>query len=107
MDSLARDAQNEIDAKLRLNAGTAILLAGAPSFYRLGDRMFEAFAMSIVAVTAGASLTFLCALLMPDAFALKSAANGPFAGLGETPAHQRVARIRRSRRVRRDGHALM
>ncbi|CAB3800865.1 hypothetical protein LMG28688_05264 [Paraburkholderia caffeinitolerans] len=81
-------------------------LAGAPSFYRLGDRMFEAFAMSIIAVTAGASLTFLCALLMPDAFAQKSAANGPFAGLGDAPARQRVARTRHSRRVRRAGHAL-
>lgn len=84
----------------------ATALAGAPSFYRLGDRMFEAFAMSIVAVTAGASLTFLCALLMPDGFAQQSAENGPFAGLGDTPARQRAARIRRSRRVRRAGHAL-
>ncbi|MFX1766666.1 hypothetical protein PWP93_29620 [Paraburkholderia sp. A1RI-2L] len=107
MDSLVRDAQNGIDAKLRLIAGMARALAGAPLFYRLGDRMFEAFTMSIVTVTAGASLTFLCALLMPETFAQKSAANGPFAGLGDAPTRQRGARSRRSRRIRRAGHALM
>jgi len=93
-------------SKVARNAGMATPLAGAPSFYRLGDRMFEAFAMSVVAVTAGASLTFLCAILMPDALVKKSAEGGPFTGLGTTPARQRVERARRSRRVRRAGHAL-
>lgn len=62
--------------------------------------------MSIVAVTAGASLTFLCAILMPDALVKKSAEGGPFADLGTASAHQRTARARRARRVRRAGHAL-
>ncbi|MCG5071912.1 hypothetical protein L5014_00825 [Paraburkholderia sp. RG36] len=69
----------------------------------LEDTMFEACAMSVVAVTAGASLTFLCAILMPDAFVKKSVEGGMFAGLGATPMPQRVARARHPRRVRRAG----
>lgn len=69
--------------------------------------MFEAFAMSVVAVTAGASLTFLCAILMPDAFIKKSAEGGRYTGLGVTPMHQRAARTRSARRVRRAGHSLL
>lgn len=62
--------------------------------------------MSVVAVAAGASLTFLCAILMPDTLMKKSTEGGPFTDLGATPARLRVARTRRARRVRRAGHAL-
>jgi hypothetical protein len=70
--------------------------------------MFEALAMSIVAVAAGASLTFLCAILLPEDYAKKNADSGRFSGLGAAPVpvHTRAARARRERRVRRGGHAL-
>ncbi|CAG9203911.1 hypothetical protein PSP6_220017 [Paraburkholderia tropica] len=68
--------------------------------------MFEAFAMSAVAVTAGASLTFLCAILLPDTLAKKSAEHGRYAALGTAPGRPASTRARGERRVRRHRHAL-
>lgn len=45
--------------------------------------MFESFAMSVVAVSAGACLTFVIAILLPEPVAAKGGRGGLYAGLGE------------------------
>ncbi|QGZ65963.1 hypothetical protein [Paraburkholderia acidisoli] len=45
--------------------------------------MFESFTMSVLAVCAGACLTFLTAILLPEPVAAKGARGGLYAGLGE------------------------
>jgi hypothetical protein len=62
--------------------------------------MFESISMSVIAVTAGACLTFIIAILLPEPVAAKGSRGGLYAGLGDAdesfaPANQ--ARMRRLR----------
>jgi hypothetical protein len=63
--------------------------------------MFESIAMSVVAVTAGACLTFIIATLLPEPIAAKGGRGGLYAGLGDTEdeslAPASNARMRRLR----------
>ena len=62
--------------------------------------MFESIAMSVVAVTAGACLTFIIAILLPEPVAAKGGRGGLYAGLGgadESLAPASNARMRRLR----------
>lgn len=62
--------------------------------------MFESISMSVVAVCAGACLTFLIAILLPEPVVTKGAQGGLYAGLGnedEDFAHADQARTRRFR----------
>lgn len=65
--------------------------------------MFESISMSVVAVFAGACLTFLIAILLPEPVVAKGAEGGLYAGLGnedESFARADRARIRRFRALK-------
>ena len=62
--------------------------------------MFESIALSVVAVGAGACLTFLVAILLPEPVAAKAGRGGLYAGLGDEVEgfeHSSHARARRMR----------
>ncbi|MEM5313281.1 hypothetical protein [Paraburkholderia sp. JHI869] len=65
--------------------------------------MFESISMSVVAVFAGACLTFLIAILLPEPVVAKGAEGGLYAGLGnedESLARADQARTRRFRALK-------
>jgi hypothetical protein len=61
--------------------------------------MFESIAMSVVAVFAGACLTFLMAILLPEPVAAKGGLGGLYAGLGNADESFERAGRARSRRM--------
>jgi hypothetical protein len=62
--------------------------------------MFESIAMSVVAVTAGACLTFIIATLLPEPIAAKGGRGGLYAGLGDADENLAQASNARMRRLR-------
>jgi hypothetical protein len=62
--------------------------------------MFESISMSVVAVFAGACLTFLIAILLPEPVVTKGAQGGLYAGLGNEDEDFARADQARTRRFR-------
>ncbi|SDD92303.1 hypothetical protein [Paraburkholderia lycopersici] len=62
--------------------------------------MFESISMSVVAVFAGSSLTFLLAILLPEPVVAKGASGGRFAEPGNADENVGRASRARTRRLR-------
>jgi hypothetical protein len=62
--------------------------------------MFESIAMSVVVVSAGACLTFIIAILLPEPVAAKGGHGGLYAGLGDADERLGPSSQARTRRLR-------
>lgn len=62
--------------------------------------MFESIALSVLAIGAGACLTFLMAILLPEPIAAKGGRGGLYAGLGNETEGAEPSNRTRTRRTR-------